>query len=106
MTSLLASHSTDKQIATGNEVVIHRQSGPSAVMTVPQTSRIRISEKEDLLVTGIRLEHWRCAVTLFISLLTFGLPVVLLAWRRDWKMAVLYRHCPLREAKRVVIEVN
>jgi len=71
-----------------------------------QSTKIRAGEKEELLVTAIRLEPWKCVVLAIVTMLTFGLPVLLLAWRRDWKIALLYSQCSLREAKRILIEVR
>ena len=78
-----------------------------SVMTSRESasSRIKVSEKDELLVTGVRLEPWKCAVTLLLSLSTFGLFAILLVWRKEIKIAMLYRQCSLTETKRVLIEV-
>lgn len=67
---------------------------------------IRTAGKEELVVTGIRLEPWKCAVTLAVTTLMLGVPLLVFVWRKDWKIAALYVRCPLRQTKKVLIEVN
>lgn len=63
-------------------------------------------EKDELQVKGYRLHKRRCALSALAILLTLGLVLILVVWRRDIKMFMFYTPCPLQHATKILVKVN
>ena len=68
-------------------------------------SKLNMGEKDELYARGYRSHGWKWALTLALIVLTFGLFGVILVWRKDIKMALLYQECPLHEATVILLKV-
>jgi len=61
--------------------------------------------KDELQVKGYRLHKRRCALAALVILLTLGLVLILIVWRRDIKMFMFYTPCPLQHATKILVKV-
>ncbi len=68
--------------------------------------RIRSQDgKEELQVSGYRLHKGRCALSALVVLLTFGLVLILVVWKKEIKMFMFYTNCPLQRATKILVKV-
>jgi len=67
---------------------------------------IDTDDKNQLLARGYRLHHGRCALATLAIILTFGLLLIPILWRKDFKMFMFYKECPLQHASKVLIKVE
>ena len=70
-----------------------------------QPVKLNAEEKDQLSVSGYRLDRLKCFVTVCLAVFTFGFLFVILLWRKDVKMKLFYRQCPLRAATKVRVKV-
>ncbi|KAI9554376.1 hypothetical protein GHT06_019648 [Daphnia sinensis] len=67
---------------------------------------VKINEDgtDQLEVKGYQVHRGRCALACLVVLLTFGLLLVLLVWRKDIKMWMFYEECPLQHASKILVK--
>ena len=68
-------------------------------------TKINVNEKDELLIKGFRPHLGRSIVTVFAIVLSFGLLLILLVWRKDIKLSLFYQECPLHLATKVLLKV-
>ena len=68
--------------------------------------KIDADDKNQLLARGYRLHHGRCALATLAIILTFGLLLIPILWRKDFKMFLFYKESPLQHASKVLIKVR
>lgn len=61
--------------------------------------------KEELQVKGYRLHNGRCALSALAILFTFGLVLILVVWKKEIKMFMFYKNCPLQRATKILVKV-
>ena len=69
-------------------------------------SKLNVGEKDELEVKGYRPHRWKWTVPLLATILTFGLFLVVLAWRKDVRLALFYQTCALHEATKILIKAS
>jgi len=65
--------------------------------------RINIGDFDEMEICGYQLSCVKMVGTFFLVLVTFGLTLVLITWRKDIKYALLYREAKLVEAEKVLL---
>lgn len=67
--------------------------------------KISSNGTEELELKGYRVHLGRCALACLAVVLTLGLLLILLVWRKDIKMWMFYKECPLQHASKVLVKV-
>ena len=67
--------------------------------------KIDVDDKSQLLARGYRLHHRRCVLATLAVILTFGLLLIPILARKDFKMFLFYKECPLQHASKVLVKV-
>ena len=68
--------------------------------------KIDVDDKNQLLARGYRLHHGRCALAMLAIVLTFGLLLIPILARKDFKMLMFYKECSLQHATKVLIKAS
>lgn len=68
--------------------------------------KINLGESDEMVIRGYSLCPVRVAASVLLFLLTGGLNLVLITWRKDLKMYFLYRQVSLAQADKVLLKDN
>ena len=68
--------------------------------------KIKVGEKEEIQIKGYRPHLGRSIAAVFAIVLSFGLLLILLVWRKDIKLTFFYKECSLNLAIKVLIKVT
>ena len=68
--------------------------------------KIQVDDKNQLLAKGYRLYRRKCVLSILAIVFTFGLLLIPILWRKDFKMLMFYKECPLQHATKVLVKVT
>lgn len=68
--------------------------------------KINTDGTDELEVRGYRVHRGRCALACLALVVSFGLLLIPLLWRKDIKMWMFYKECPLQHASKVLVKVK
>ena len=71
----------------------------------PVPVKLNAQEKDQLDISGYRLDLLKCIITVCVALTTFGVLFLIMLWRKNIKMRLFYRQSPLQEATKVQVKV-
>ena len=71
----------------------------------PVPVKLNAQEKDQLDISGYRLDLLKCIITVCVALTTFGVLFLIMLWRKNIKMRLFYRQCPPQEATKVQVKV-
>ncbi len=87
------------KLDVGQQTVVMGQSDSLPV-------KINADGTDELEVRGYRVHRGRCALACAALILTLGLLLVLLVWRKDIKMWMFYKECSLEHASKILVKVQ
>lgn len=87
------------KLDVGQQTVVMGQSDSLPV-------KINADGTDELEVRGYRVHRGRCALACVALILTLGLLLVLLVWRKDIKMWMFYKECSLEHASKILVKVQ
>jgi len=67
--------------------------------------KLNVDEKDELRIEGYRPHLLKCIITVSAMVLSLGLFFVILVWRKDLRMKLMYQQCNLQEATKIVVKV-
>ena len=67
--------------------------------------KLNVEEKDGLYIKGYRPDLLKCIGTVLAMVLSFGILFVVLVWRKDIKMKMMYSECNLRMATKILVKV-
>ncbi len=68
--------------------------------------KVKVNGDDQLELKGYRVHRGRYVLACLVVVLTFGLLLILLAWRKDFKLWLFYQRCPLQHATKVLVKVK
>ena len=68
-------------------------------------AKLNADEKDQLRIGGYRPHLAKCIATIAAMVLSFGFLSIILIWRKDLKMKMMYQQCDLRVATKILVKV-
>ena len=67
--------------------------------------KLNIGEKDEMEIRGYRPNRWKLLACIVATILTCGVFLIVLTWRKDINLSLLCEECSLHDATKVLIKV-